>query len=467
MSQTSPVLSLPYIQPSQAQKHVTHNDALRVLDAIVQLAVLDWELATPPAVPDVGVRYIVGAAGQGDWTGHDAEVAVFVEGGWLFVVPQDGWTAQVAGSADALVFDGTAWQMKGFDDLPGLGVNAQSDAVNRLSVSAEATLLNHDGAGHQLKLNKALDTETTSVLFQTGFSGRAEMGTAGTDDFAIKVSPDGNTWFDALVVDGLTGFVALPQTPSRRVLGAPTTVYVDPVLGSDLGAGDGAGASAFATLARAVSEVWTFDANGQSITIQLADGTHNMATPLLFDRSVPGASGIKLRGNPVSPAQVIITSPVEVIEVAAGRVSLEGVLLENTSPSAAALLVQEQGHATIANIDFGAAGVHMYISKGTLIVDGGYTISGGAMHHIRVEHGGFMRNIGHTANLTAVFDFSSGFVRCLRQSVIKMSGAGFTGAATGLRHLAAFNSVLDTSNGGANFFPGDVAGITSDGGIYR
>ena len=34
-------LALPCIEGSQAQKHVTHNEALRVLDTLVQLAVLD------------------------------------------------------------------------------------------------------------------------------------------------------------------------------------------------------------------------------------------------------------------------------------------------------------------------------------------------------------------------------------------------------------------------------------------
>jgi hypothetical protein len=37
MPDTSHALSLPLIQPSQAQKHVTHNEALRILDAVVQL----------------------------------------------------------------------------------------------------------------------------------------------------------------------------------------------------------------------------------------------------------------------------------------------------------------------------------------------------------------------------------------------------------------------------------------------
>ena len=36
MSETSARLSLPYLMPSQAQKHVTHNEAVRQLDILVQ-----------------------------------------------------------------------------------------------------------------------------------------------------------------------------------------------------------------------------------------------------------------------------------------------------------------------------------------------------------------------------------------------------------------------------------------------
>ena len=34
MPDLSPILSLPLMQASQAQKHVTHNEALRLLDRI-------------------------------------------------------------------------------------------------------------------------------------------------------------------------------------------------------------------------------------------------------------------------------------------------------------------------------------------------------------------------------------------------------------------------------------------------
>ena len=53
MVETSSILSLPYIQPSQAQKHVTHNEALRILDVLVQLGALTDDQNMPPSAPQV------------------------------------------------------------------------------------------------------------------------------------------------------------------------------------------------------------------------------------------------------------------------------------------------------------------------------------------------------------------------------------------------------------------------------
>ena len=86
----------------------------------------------------------------------------------------------------------------------GLG-GATADATNRLSINAPASLFNHAGAGHQVKVNKAVATDTGSFLFQTGFSGRAEFGLTGSDDFQIKVSPDGTAWNNALAIEAASG----------------------------------------------------------------------------------------------------------------------------------------------------------------------------------------------------------------------------------------------------------------------
>ena len=47
----TPNLSLPYLATAQAQKHVTVNEALSQLDGLVQLSVLDRDLASPPGSP--------------------------------------------------------------------------------------------------------------------------------------------------------------------------------------------------------------------------------------------------------------------------------------------------------------------------------------------------------------------------------------------------------------------------------
>ncbi|SEL26191.1 Protein of unknown function [Roseovarius azorensis] len=212
MSDTSPVLGLPLIQPAQAQKHVTHNEALSLLEAVTQLSIEHAPQSAPPVSPQRGQRFIVGAGGSGAWAGRDRQIAVFDDAGWIFVVPQAGWRAGLADSGETLRYDGAEWValLPELQNLQGLGIAATSDAVNRLAVASEATLFNHAGAGHQIKVNKAAVDDTASLLFQTGFSGRVEMGTAGGDDWAVKVSADGQNWTEALRIDAQTG----------RVLGA-------------------------------------------------------------------------------------------------------------------------------------------------------------------------------------------------------------------------------------------------------
>ena len=56
---TTPNLAITYIDAGVPQPEVTHNDAVRALDALVQLMVLDKDLATPPGSPANGDRYIV------------------------------------------------------------------------------------------------------------------------------------------------------------------------------------------------------------------------------------------------------------------------------------------------------------------------------------------------------------------------------------------------------------------------
>ncbi len=213
MPDATPILSLPLILPAQAQKHVTHNEALLLLDVLAQLVVLDRTRTAPPVSPVEGDVHIVAASPTGDWAGQAGRLATWWQGGWTFLAPRDGWRAWDLALDEEVVFDGGQWLNAAARPLrvSRLGVNADADATNRLAVNAPATLLNHAGAGHQVKLNKAAPADTASLLYQTGFSGRAEMGLAGDDDFSVKVSPDGTAWTTAVAINRTTGAVALPN----------------------------------------------------------------------------------------------------------------------------------------------------------------------------------------------------------------------------------------------------------------
>lgn len=212
----TPRLSLPLLAAGQTQKHVTHNDALVRLDALIHLVVDSRTQVAPPVGPSELSAYIVPAGGTGIFAGRTDQVALYEDGGWTFLTPRIGWQAWVTDEAEHNLWTGTEWRRA--SPLSGLGaekwgVNATADETNRLAVSGEASLFNHAGGDHRLKINKANAGATASVLFQNNWSGRAEFGLAGDEDFRVKVSPDGSTWHDALAIDRTSGGVALPGSP--------------------------------------------------------------------------------------------------------------------------------------------------------------------------------------------------------------------------------------------------------------
>jgi hypothetical protein len=364
MSDITTHLLLPYILASQAQKHVTHNEALRLLDAMIQLSVLDRTRTAPPVSPTDGDRHIVASGATGLWVGWDLNVAFWVDGVWMRLVPRPGWLAWIADEAAFVVWNGTAWGAVGEPvdvsdaifslvnnadptkraifslsgittgttrtftlpntsselailagtqtfsgnktfsgtltasgtvtvsaasasigtatttatygvgtgatttgvtktlnlgtggasgsttvvnigsatagaggttvvntptvtfanvvtqvgmpqanltaQLLGLG-GATADSYNRISVNTPALLFNNAGAGIEATVNKAAAGNDAALAFKTGFSARALIGLLGGDDFSVKVSPNGSSFFEALKIDRSNGQVELPQ----------------------------------------------------------------------------------------------------------------------------------------------------------------------------------------------------------------------------------------------------------------
>lgn len=319
---TTTNLALPYILPAQAQKHVTHNEALRTLDAVVQLSVADRHLATPPATPAEGDRYIVPAGAGGAWSGLAGRIAAFQDAAWAFLSPKEGWIAWVADENKALAFDGAAWidiSTNNVNPTPLAGVNATADATNRLAVKSDAVLMSHDdvtpGNGSiQLKLNKAAAGGNASVLYQTGWSGRAEFGTTGDDDFHVKVSANGSAWREAIVINRGTGAVSMPLTPP---LAAPFNLL------KDAGRFAGSPEPQMATAVGFTAPAYFSAVNGSSFAA---------GPKFIFDNATYGGAAAALHPD----VDALVTKLKDVTNLAWRRYGVEFYLLQVTAGSGTA-----------------------------------------------------------------------------------------------------------------------------------
>lgn len=218
----TPNLALPLIAAAQAQKHVTHNEALLAVDALLQCAVKDKDLNSPPAAPTDGDRYIVAATPTGAWAGKAGMIAAWQDGVWRFYAAKAGMIAFAVDETALYHYNGAAWApgvlaISSLQNLSLLGVGTTADATNPFSAKLNKALWTAksraEGGDGSLRytLNKETAADTLSLLFQNAFSGRAEAGLTGDDDFRVKVSADGASWREALRIDRATGMVSFPS----------------------------------------------------------------------------------------------------------------------------------------------------------------------------------------------------------------------------------------------------------------
>jgi hypothetical protein len=103
-------LALPLVQPAQAQKHVTVNEALARIDGLSQLTLQSVSETVPPVNPQEGLAYGVPSGAVNAWAGQGGHVAIVIGGGWVFVPARRGWRAMVLDQGQTAVFDGADWR---------------------------------------------------------------------------------------------------------------------------------------------------------------------------------------------------------------------------------------------------------------------------------------------------------------------------------------------------------------------
>jgi Protein of unknown function (DUF2793) len=474
-------LGLPCIEGSQAQKHVTHNDALRILDALVQLAVLDRDLTDPPGTPAEGERWIVKAPATGAWSGHDNAVAAWQDGGWQFNMPQTGWFAFVVDEGMLVVWNGSAWgdffaTVTAIQNLALLGVGTTADATNPLSAKLNNVLVTaktvaEGGDGNlRYKLSKESAAKTLSLLLQDNFSGRAEIGLAGDDDFHFKVSPDGSTWYEGIKIAAATGKVTYPVTGGpREMLTADRTYYVRSD-GSDSNSGlANTAGGAFLTIQKAVDVIASLDLSIYQATIQVGDGTYTGAVAL---KNYIGANAPIIQGNATTPASVLIstTSAHAILNDRGGLWTVKDLKLQTGGTFGNCLIAANSGTIYFSNLDFGTCvGFHVYAQAGSMVkATGNYAVSGGAQMHAAAN--AYINLAQRTVSYSNSPAFTTAnFLAGRGGGTIDCYGMTFVngGTVTGPRYLAIDNGVIFTNTGGSpTFLPGSSTGSTATGGQY-
>jgi hypothetical protein len=253
----------------------------------------------------------------------------------------------------------------------------------------------------------------------------------------------------------------------REQLTANRTYYVR-TDGSDSNTGlvNNSG-GAFLTIQKAVNVVsGQLDCGPYNVTIQVADGTYNAGVTLY---PVLGSGTYALVGNETTPANVTSTlSGIANIIVAIGaKWSIRGMKLSTTGAGASCIFGSANSHTTFRNMNFGASTqMHIYAADAAFVIaDGNYTISGGATSgHIASTMGSVVIITGRTITLTGTPALGN-FALCGRGGIIYMPSCTFSGTATGTRYNCFSVGLIETS-GGANYFPGNLAGSTAAGGVY-
>lgn len=102
-------LKMPLLMPGQAQKEITHNEALTKMDMLLHPCINGFALNAPPAALELGECWIVGAAPQGEWLGKAHSIACWTEGGWRFVQPFRGLLVSQTDDGMFIRWDGESW----------------------------------------------------------------------------------------------------------------------------------------------------------------------------------------------------------------------------------------------------------------------------------------------------------------------------------------------------------------------
>lgn len=261
---------------------------------------------------------------------------------------------------------------------------------------------------------------------------------------------------------------ALGFTPREKLAGDRT--YYVRTDGDDDNDGltDSAG-GAFLTIQKAVDACLALDLNGNDVTIQVGAGTY--AAGVSLNKPFVGGN-VEIIGDTTTPSNVVVsTTSADCFGISGSGTALtvKGFKLQTTT-SGNCFNATHLAYVRFGNVEFGAcAGRHLVANSGSVVSNegvGNYTISGNAVDHMLATVGGKIVISSITITLSGTPAWSGNGLNAQATGLISIFGTTLSGSATGKRYSVTLNGVINTFGGGANYWPGDVAGTTAAGGQY-
>ena len=297
----------------------------------------------------------------------------------------------------------------------------------------------------------------------------------------------GHFWIslvDNNTVNPDAGF-SLNWRPFPNVLTASRTFFVNGSTGND--SWDGTSATfvsgttgPWATLAHAASQMPQYNLNGFSITINVANGTYALSSPVSWP-SQAGNGSINITGNAASPGSVIVSNATGTCMVfAAGTWNLDGFQITSTGTSGGdpgnGIFVGSGSVCTIKTVRFGpCVSFHLEAGNGGIAsIAGPITINSGAnaQGHLFSSTNAqvtFPTSPAPTLTVAGPVTFSIATVYANVLSSINGYYYGGTtggGSVTATRALTAANSITNANGGGATAYPGSSGHVEQTGGQY-
>lgn len=210
MSTETPQLGLPLLEAAQAQKHVTVNEALARLDALASPVVAGPPANTPPAAPQEGELWAVGAAPVGAWSGRAGRLALFSGLGWSFIAPRKGQRVHDGVAGGALVFDGAHW------------VASTGEVANGAATALRVASIDHAIAAGASSTTAAMIPDKAIVL---GVTGRVLTSIPGATAWRLGVPGAASRYGASYGV--AAGSFAAGVTGQPQAYFAPTPLLIE------------------------------------------------------------------------------------------------------------------------------------------------------------------------------------------------------------------------------------------------